>query len=74
MSSAQLQNYVMLRKLKRQLSRFGLNPHDWKIDRSHLTKAGSFTVQHRLDNDFVMAGVFEPKEKIQVMTLKVTSL
>lgn len=80
MSSQQRSNFILFRQLLRQLRAFGLNPHDWHVDRSGFTAsekmAGKVHLRHRRDEDFKMRAHFEASQQgtAKLRALRVVSL
>lgn len=48
-------------KLQQQLTHFGLNPSEWSIER---VQALQFRIQHKLEQNFILKGSLEYKNKI----------
>lgn len=55
MSKSEMKNFLLLKNLIRSLRQFGLNPYDWKLERSSLG-SDSIQVYHRQDTDFRLRG------------------
>jgi hypothetical protein len=56
MSQEQILNFKFIKALLKELKAFGLNPNDWRLERSSKTPNGSFGIQHRKDADFRLIG------------------
>lgn len=52
MSGQQIKNFRLFKMLLRELKSFGLNPNDWRIERTTWDPEGCFQITHRKDHQF----------------------
>ena len=56
MSVRQARNFRDLKALLEQLRSFGLNPRDWRFERSSLQRMDRIELRHRMDQELRVQG------------------
>ena len=76
MSAMQIQNFRLIKQILFQLRAFGLNPYDWRIERTGLGLNSGLKIRHRTDEEFKLVVQWElAKEgKYQLTQLFLASL
>jgi hypothetical protein len=69
-------NFQTAQSLFRQLKSYGLNPYDWKIERTSTAQVDSIRMQHRADEQFRFHGRVSRSEtgELQLRHLALASL
>jgi hypothetical protein len=76
MSVVQLENFRILKKVLMDLNRYGLNPYEWRFERTRDLNNQVIYLRHREDRDFRLYGIVDKYRsgKITLRDLGLASL